>query len=181
MEKGEEKRLRERLRGKTGSTGVRGFSFSSRFSLAYQIIQSIQTMTKKDLVSLEVAKLAEEKGFDEDCLCTYNLENLEIESALNETGRTCFSKDDVDIVRENGYNVCLAPLQSQLSRWLRNRHNIYVEPNINFTEKLTHTVEVIKILLHERGKQTKVTIQNGESKTYEEVQDKGFEQALHMI
>ena len=79
---------------------------------------------KEQLISYETAVLAKEKGFEGQCTHCYD-ENKELEAAIDFNGELYFSSEDVDNANENGYEMTvLAPTQSLLQKWLREKHNI---------------------------------------------------------
>ncbi len=79
---------------------------------------------KEQLITLETAKLAKEKGFDWQCLAYYRdeilydcrLKQIENSSNLN----NCCNKNNV------GYTQVACPTQSLLQKWLRENHEIEV-------------------------------------------------------
>ena len=80
---------------------------------------------KEELVSHNTAVLAEEKGFDWDCTYTYDYDKA-LEDAFSYTGEALFTKEDIENAKENGYTAILAPTQSLLQKWLREKHNLFV-------------------------------------------------------
>lgn len=79
-------------------------------------------MNKEDYVSLEVAKLLKDIGFNEYCGAYYHL-NWD-----DTTEEECFeiAPDNDFRNRNNGYRAG-APYLYQVAKWLRIKHNIYVE------------------------------------------------------
>lgn len=73
-------------------------------------------MNKEDYVSLEVAKLLKEKGFNEKCRYIYNTNHIGIttEKINSELPNGCFS----------------IPTLYEAQKWLRVKHNIDVLPII---------------------------------------------------
>lgn len=70
-------------------------------------------MIRDELVTYEVAKLAREKGFNEKCYHYYQKGVLESDECFNRYNK------GVD-------NVCSAPTQSLLQRWLREEKGIHI-------------------------------------------------------
>ena len=71
---------------------------------------------KELFVPFDVAKLLEEKGFDEDCICGFNKFGLLISKVSYSSGRDCeciWGKDDIGTLR--------APLYQQVVDWLDNK------------------------------------------------------------
>lgn len=75
-------------------------------------------MNKEDYVSLEVAKLLKEKGYDEDCN-TFIVEEC---WGFNKGELTCVDKD-----RE----LCSCPTLYEAAKWLRLNKNIHVCVDVN--------------------------------------------------
>lgn len=81
---------------------------------------------EEQLITLETAKLAKEKGFNIPCMYSINELHLK-ECSLNYTGNDTFTIEDVNEASENTKILhLLAPTQSLLQRWLREVHNISV-------------------------------------------------------
>lgn len=78
---------------------------------------------KEKLVSFEIAKLLKTKGFNELCSYYYNINN-------NNKLRRNFN--EIDFNDEHYNESCIsAPTQSLAQKWLRDKHNIIVNPNYN--------------------------------------------------
>lgn len=73
---------------------------------------------EEQLISFETAKLAKEKGFNEECYLTYG-------KILKEY---CIFKSDYSETNSevNKYTYS-APTQSLLQKWLREKHKIHIE------------------------------------------------------
>lgn len=82
---------------------------------------------KDELISIETAKLAKEKGFDLDSIYAYTLLDEKLESAFDMTGNLEFTYQDIKNAKDNGFDVYLAPYQSLLTKWLRKKHDIIVD------------------------------------------------------
>lgn len=130
------------------------------------------------LVSFEVAKLAEEVGFDIECLSFYVKPNSKM-FGIDEKGRyypiKSISKKLYKIGQHatlNIENVSYAPTQSLLQKWLREVHNITysVYPNQDkmWTCNIT-TIKKYKLIGTEYGK------------TYEEALEKGLLEGLKLL
>lgn len=72
-------------------------------------------MIHEEICTYEVCKLAKEKGFNEKCYHYYQKGVLESDKCFNRYNK------GVD-------NVCSAPTQSLLQRWLREEKGYYVYP-----------------------------------------------------
>lgn len=71
-------------------------------------------MGKEDYVSLEVAKLLKEKGFDKEC-----------EYYISANTSQVFNKGRLKPFKEEGHEVFLCPTLYEAQKWLRNK-KIYV-------------------------------------------------------
>lgn len=87
------------------------------------------------LVSFETAKLAKEKGFDEECSHYYDLEDSNklkhtVEGFKN-PNEDCMVDIELEFHNHVNFKRCAAPTQSLLQKWLREKHNIdiIIEPN----------------------------------------------------
>lgn len=114
------------------------------------------------LISLETAKLAKEKGFDELCAHTYADDNF-----------------------VTNYKWLSAPTQSLLQKWLREKYyiHIYVVPygdtvswilaNIGYTNRKTDEYRLISLI---KDKYDKIKF-----KSYEEAVEIALQEALKLI
>jgi hypothetical protein len=69
---------------------------------------------KEDFVSLEIAKLLKEKGFDEDTICVY-------------IGRYLLIKGEGKISNATDMPIIPAPTLQMAMKWLREVHNIFIQ------------------------------------------------------
>lgn len=78
-------------------------------------------MNKEDYVSLEVAKLLKEKGFDECCGAYYHCNWDEM------TEEECFEVAPIHVFRNsnNRYRIG-APTLYEAAKWLREEHQIHI-------------------------------------------------------
>lgn len=74
-------------------------------------------MIEDKLVSFEVAKLLEEKGFDEPCRARYD-----------HKGILYCEKYPIESSGAEMHNSILCPTQQMAMKWLRETHNIIIEP-----------------------------------------------------
>lgn len=72
-------------------------------------------MNKEDYVSLEVAKMLKEKGFDEEC-----------EYYISENTSQIFYKGRLKPFIEEGHNVFPCPTLYEAQKWLREKQNVYI-------------------------------------------------------
>jgi len=125
---------------------------------------------KDQLVSLETAQRAAEKGFSivtEKCYCKNYMDTLRTDSVGNDTPGTIFS--------------CYAPTQSLLQKWLREKHNlhIYIETTPSFDKIQGNKWEATVKYCFQPFKWT--TAQYDLADTYEAVLEKGLFRALSLI
>jgi hypothetical protein len=153
---------------------------------------------KDQLITLETAKLAKEKGFNIpvsnyinpdgvfDCIkpTTYN-DDGDGHYDIDQLGGTIlqdYNNVEIDIFEIETYGCYFneegieenysAPTQSLLQRWLREEHNIYVEVIIcNLLDKI-YEYEVSTIGSHKLG---------SDFKTYEQALEEGLYEALKLI
>lgn len=71
---------------------------------------------KNLFIPYELAVIAKEKGFNENCLGWYNYKSLEI-----------FGEDSVLDIYAGDDNRPLAPLYQQIVDWLRDKHNTWID------------------------------------------------------
>jgi hypothetical protein len=129
------------------------------------------------LVSFETAKLAKEKGFDEEVICIFN---------PIKKNRIYLRKN---VIYKGGIKVNLGTTigcstQSLLQRWLREKHNIHVSSECNFSgwfwniEKTDGTyIKLFDLFVDGH----KANTENGHYKTYEEALEIGLQEALKLI
>jgi hypothetical protein len=123
---------------------------------------------KDELISFSTAKLAKEKGFDEET------EN-QWWYALQEDG-------DVDLQDNDNYTrkeAFFAPTQSLLQRWLREKHGIHVDVSVNeicWSYRLDNPPRDGSIIFDLRS-----SIGGQMFKTYEQALEAGLKKALKLI
>ncbi len=83
----------------------------------------ISNTMEEQLILFDTAKLAKEKNFDIPCTKVYN--------TIGELWNSHY-KDMKNSDPDSGA-CCTAPTQSLLQKWLRIKHDIHVEPTLNFT------------------------------------------------
>lgn len=119
------------------------------------------------IVHFETAKLAYEKKFEENCLCVYDGQK-NLGYALDFLGELVFDQKDIEASWENNFESYLAPFQSQLQKWLREKYNIHI--NVRFEEK-GYTV-------YEKVTEMEKT---GWYATYEQALEDGLIEGLNLI
>lgn len=127
---------------------------------------------REELVTFPTAQLAKEKGFDLSTKNWFdtNVYNYEKQKPLEWESST-YKKFNA-----MGSNKVSRPSQSLLQRWLREVHNIYVEPFVITDRKeITFTCSVSK------GTRLIDAVQIGEFNTYEEALEVALQKALKMV
>lgn len=148
---------------------------------------------EETLVTFETAKLAKEKGFNIDCLNYYILKYNKtpyIEQGI-EYQSDRYIEFDWNLNKESSKQIkapypntyhesqCSAPTQSLLQKWLREKHNIVVEPTllgglVSETNLFDCSVFYVK---NKTICESKLKVTN----SYEEVLEIGLIEALKLI
>lgn len=133
---------------------------------------------KEEIVSFKVAKLAKEKGFNEEVLWKYREKDEDSPYLFT-------SSNSENVVLGNYYEFCKvekdclpAPTQSLLQRWLREVHGEVVIINVEFSENnnlLYDYIHYSKIVEEE------IEYYDGQFNTYEQALEAGLEKALNII
>ena len=139
---------------------------------------------KEQLITFETAKLAVSKGYPANKTLRDNYYNHkgELNGDVKELLQAKFWKLDVDIGKLCNY---VAPTQSLLQKWLRDKHHIHVEPSLNFTNDeyiLHYNCGVMYNIKNPDnfkwfGSECSYTFYN----TYEESLEAGLIEALNLI
>jgi len=129
---------------------------------------------EEQLIEFKTAKLAKEKGFNEETLYYFRSEHSLGKNTI--TYRTNTQMNVWDDTQEKWS----APTQSLLQKWLRDEHNIYVtamphEDSVFFK----YNTRVPDKALHTGG--TRLMQYEFEFKTYEEALEEGLQEALKLI
>ena len=90
-------------------------------------------MIKERYVSPEVARLLRDKGFDEDCIKTYN-----ISSGQRYTGSETCNSEFTDIG-----DMVTAPTQSMACDWIEENYKIHIV--VRFVSKLGYVASICDI------------------------------------
>ena len=125
---------------------------------------------EEQLVSFETAKLAKEKGFNEQCLECYT------------DKETVYQNNNENILFTNTQlltNFYSAPTQSLLQKWLREVHMIRVYPTHSTSGSFNFEIYIWD-KPNNTGKWSRIG-NISSSKTYEEALEKGLFQALKLI
>ena len=129
---------------------------------------------KEQLVSIETARLAKEKGFSEICTHTYSFNSKS--KMYGKIVEYTFGCDYSTISR---FNI-LIPTQTILQKWLRERHRIHIwvdagaEDNTDVNSKIKYQAVVVSFNDNEDDDNVWV-------ETYEEALESGLQLALTLI
>lgn len=130
----------------------------------------------EELISFETAKLAKEKGFDGYCYDCFNSYGC-----LNSNGWCEYIQDNDTILPFKSSALkkedFLRPTQSLLQKWLREVHEIEVNPAQSFTKggiKMQYNISVESYKYNHLGKYIY-------GNTYEEALEIGLQEALKLI
>lgn len=133
---------------------------------------------KEQLVNLETAKLAKEKGFNTYNMYWYN----SIGNLVNTLGTEIYYKSN-----QNEYNLrenIYAPTQSLLQKWLREVHNIHIvlEDSFNTETLQIKYYPVLYPFIKNKDKDNGYDyLGDVWSNTYEEALEIGLQEALKII
>lgn len=137
------------------------------------------------LITFETAKLAKEKGFDElleQKKHVYKLDSKEIDIHVK--------SNQVNNWNDPSYiGICSAPTQSLLQKWLREKHDIHIEIQADFSSWgdeesfIFWTSYLMKIDKEARSEGFALEIEGSHSNesTYEQTLEEGLKQALKLI
>jgi hypothetical protein len=130
------------------------------------------------LISFETAKLAKEKGFDEICLDIYELKeyipNRQLKKGLKNS----------ELISNISFT---APTQSLLQKWLREVHDIHVQPfyhpNTISTREIKPEVEIVRVFAKDGISKSILppNLKGEEFDTYEKALEIGLQAALKLI
>lgn len=120
---------------------------------------------ENQLITFETAKLANEKEFNISQDCGYKSNGTYFDNSQDYDG--C----------KFGYckEIYLAPTQSLLQRWLREKHNIHVETVCNNLKDLMFSSEIYGFNIEDSQAVTKTF------DTYEQALEEGLYKALKLI
>ena len=131
----------------------------------------------EQLIAFQTAVLAKEKGFSGFCNGYY----------YNNTGKTnpcyCYYKDGLNEIDYSNYLSVQAPTQNLLQKWLREIHDIWVEPKIYDGETLKNKVFGYLLMDLKWGEDHEIRFCKTEAKwkTYEEAIEIGLQKGLGLI
>lgn len=129
-------------------------------------------MNKKDYVSLEVAKMLKEKGFNEYCSAYYHLNWDD----MTEEERFKIAPSHNFRNRNNGYRVG-APTLYEVQKWLRSAKRLHIE--VSYMSKNYWIYEILTIPNHDLiGLSDRMNVNY---MSYEEALNAGILEALNLI
>ena len=147
---------------------------------------------KEPLITLATAKLAKEVGFDGEVKQCY-VEYLKTHKSDNPSFRTkkgdvemehiyFVNNDHSDLYNEN-YTCYAAPTQSLLQKWLREKHNIFIQITHHYGD--THKGEDAGLAFHyeiyKLGDSSSEFLDSFYTLTYEEAIEDGLQESLKQI
>lgn len=131
-------------------------------------------MNKGDYISLEVAKLLKEKGYDEPCLTAYD-----------KAGNIGSQYTVINWNKEYDWAIS-RPTLYEAQKWLREKYNCYVQ--VTHEAYKTGVNNLVQVLFYEpndddcwSNESTGMYGDNAEFKTYEEALNFGILEALKRI
>jgi len=143
---------------------------------------------KDQLVLLETAKIAREKGFDIPCHYYFTKPNKIDEAGehfnhAQSTKGTYIGPEDI-LINRNGYKtptIFSRPTQSLLQKWLREEHKIVISPFIAWN-LITWGYNIHFIASKDVYEEASKRIYHGaDCKSYEEALEQGLIEALNII
>jgi len=120
------------------------------------------------LISFETAKLAKEKGFNEECDWNYCIETYDFPTGLHVVEGNIY-RFRLGVIR----NAC-APTQSLLQKWLRDEHKIHITIYSSSQESWMFRITKPHQKLLEG-------LYAEDFETYEEALEEGLQEALKLI
>ncbi len=133
------------------------------------------------IVKFETAKLAKEKGFNEECTYLYTESGkrfgIQYYDPVVINDQTI--EDYFSLVPSDEVPLCSAPTQSELQRWLREVHNIHLAINVGIPHRekdISYYGNVIKLGRHHKNKYRSAFF-----KTFEEALEDVLKKALEEI
>jgi len=128
---------------------------------------------KETLVSFNIAELAKEKGFNEECRFHYEVESKE--STFNIEYEPFRNSEIINGYGKLKYPMISAPTHGLLQKWLREDHNIDV---VAIPVRFTGYLEIGYYTYMVCGTQP---MKNYRFDTYEEALELGLVEALNLI
>lgn len=134
---------------------------------------------KEQLISFKTAKLAKEKGFDEPCYDCYNPHGMQFSNGWCEY----IHDNDIEIPFDNKgikEKDVLAPTQSLLQKWLREKHKIAVMIFLGVGAKYGYTINNLSAMDIFEDVRTR-SYHNPDFDSYENALEEGLLNTLKLI
>lgn len=128
---------------------------------------------EEKLISLETAKLAKEKGFDEEVSYAYNVARWRKDNDLIDLTSDNPWKYNSDPDNTDEDYLISAPTQSLLQKWLREIFNIHI--NITFGQEKRYMFSIVDI------ENCELILEKGFYSNYEEALEDALLEALNQI
>lgn len=129
---------------------------------------------REKIINFETAKLAKKKGLNKvwcNNMYCIGFKDFPDDEEIIE----CDWRNHVD----HQYHLALAPTQSLLQKWLREKHNLHVSVEFEFTKKLSWRVNICDT--HKFEWLLPDFLNAHEFDTYEEALEEGLQEALKII
>jgi hypothetical protein len=153
---------------------------------------------QEELISLETAKLAQEKGFNWDCNIVFDLQNNNEIVNFRDVAADDFIEDCKTGYRDKGLNYFIEdykrtddntdigyyvtrPSQSLLQKWLRDIHKIHIELQLSRNEDEEYNDWWFYLYSNNGGRCKYFPCEIGEGLSYEEALEIGLQTALNTI
>lgn len=149
---------------------------------------------EEQIVTYEIAKLAKEKGFDVMVKGSYTeyLKTQTDPEYPDGGGPFSMVKGEVDFdnsyfknngsgdySNNNNYNMCAAPTQALLQKWLREHHKIYVSPRESWS--IDNTLEFVCTVNGSYANHTSIDKPINRFDTYEDAMEAGLKLGLSIV
>jgi hypothetical protein len=133
-------------------------------------------MITEDYVSFETAKLLKEKGFDEKVDTLYKMDAEFLKSTL------CINYNNPDFELSDMHHIpektVSAPTLQMALKWLREKHEIFIQPNIVFCYPIQYFAT---IFCYGDNLKTQQDIDTERFDTYEEACEAGIKYCLENL
>jgi hypothetical protein len=133
---------------------------------------------KEQLISFETAKLAKEKGFDEECRHFFEVEHPDQRPTFHPEYEPYRNSEIINGYGKCDYPMMSAPTQSLLQKWLREVHKISVESTSCWWDDGKKEFEY-NVYKKDLGGDSPCSL--SVFKTYEEALETGLQEALKLI
>ena len=129
---------------------------------------------KEQFVTYEIALKLKELGFDEKCFAWF-AENKEIQIAPDVYKKwTSKPLTNLNIIKVFNIDCITAPLYQQVTDWFREKHNIWIQIEMQYYDGITYTYTIIQ-------NNGKVIKSEEEFHKYYETREQAILKALNLI